>query len=342
MQRDGAREPRASRKLSRRQMLGFTATSAAAAALVGCGIGQNPNQAGTVSAAQGGATAAGGATATPSCILTPEVTEGPYYLDLTKIRRDITEGKPGVPVRLRTMVVDTANGCQPMENAAVDIWHCDAVGLYSGFTEQSLGQGGPGGGAPPPPPGGQYGAPPGGTPPPEAGGPEAGNAAAQPTDDTTFLRGVQLTNADGVAEFETVYPGWYQGRALHIHLKVHVGGRASGDTYEGGHVSHTGQLFFPEDVTAEVATLEPYSSHGDVPIVSQAEDGIFQGAGEGSIVELTPLVEGGSPQDGYIAEITLGVDPNATPDPAGMGPAGGPAGEDLPSTGGAALPGTEE
>ncbi len=331
MQREGAKEPRASRTLSRRQMLGCTATTAAAAALAGCGIGQNLNQAGTVSAAHGGTTAMGGTTATPSCILTPEATEGPYYLDLTKIRKDITEGSAGIPVRLRTKVLDTANGCRPLENAAVDIWHCDAVGVYSDFTEQSAGQGG----APPPPPdgGGQYGPPPGG-PPPEAGGPEAGNAGAEPTDDATFLRGVQLTNADGVAEFDTIYPGWYAGRALHIHLKVFLGGKASGDTYEGGHVSHTGQLFFPEDVTDEVATLEPYVNHGDVRLVRHAEDGIFQGSGEGSIVELTPLVEGGSPEDGFIAEITLGVDPNATPDPAGMGPAGGPSAEDLPSTGG--------
>ena len=90
--------------------------------------------------------------------------------------------------------------------------------------------------------------------------------AAQPTDKTTFLRGIQLTNADGVAEFATIYPGWYAGRALHIHLKVHAGGTASGDTYKGGHVSHTGQLFFPEDVTDEVATLQPYVNHSDVQL----------------------------------------------------------------------------
>ena len=336
MRRDGAKEPRASRMLSRRQMLGFTATTAAAAALAGCGIGQNPNQAGTVAAGQAGTTMSGGTTAIPSCILTPEATEGPYYLDLTKIRRDITEDRPGIPVRLRTTVVDTANGCQPLENAAVDIWHCDAVGVYSGFTEQSESQGGGGGAPPPPGEAGQYG------PPPEAGGPEAGNEAAQKTDNTRFLRGVQLTNADGIAEFNTIYPGWYAGRALHIHLKVHVGGNASGDTYEGGSVAHTGQLFFPEDVTDEVATLDPYVNHGDVQLVRHAEDGIYGQAGEGSIVELTPLAEGGSAEDGFVAEISLGVDPNSTPDPAGMGPAGGPPACDLPATGGPGLTGAGE
>jgi hypothetical protein len=198
---------------------------------------------------------------------------------------------------------------------------CLSLGVYSGFTEASNQQGGP-----PPPPdggqyGGQYGSPP---PPPEEGGTEAGNVGAEPTDDTTFLRGVQLADASGVAEFDNVYPGWYQGRALHMHLKVIVDDRVSGNTYEGGQVSHTGQLFFPEDVTDQRVTLEPYSSHGDVlPIVPQSEDGIFESSGgDSAIVELTPKKEGAI-ADGFVAEIVLGVDPNATPDPAGMDPEGG-------------------
>lgn len=111
-----------------------------------------------------------------------------------------------------------------------------------------------------------------------------------------------------------------EGRALHIHLKVHEGGKASGGRYEGGHVSHTGQLFFPEAVTDRIAGLEPYSGH-DVERVRNAEDGIFRQAGEGSIVQLT-----GSVEDGFVAEICLGVDPTTTPDPAGMGPSSGPTG----------------
>lgn len=95
-----------------------------------------------------------------------------------------------------------------------------------------------------------------------------------------------------------------------------MGGNASGDTYEGGSVAHTGQLFFPEDVTDEIATLDPYVNYGDVQLVRHAEDGIYGQAGEGFIVELTPLVEGGSAEDGFVAEISLGVDPNSTPDPA--------------------------
>ena len=119
--------------------------------------------------------------ATPSCTLTPELTEGPYYLDLDKVRRDVTEGKPGLRLDLRIKVVNARTG-KPLENAAVEIWHADAGGTYSGFAQEG-------------------------------------------TAGKTYLRGVQLTGQKGVAQFRTLYPGWYQGRAIHIHLKVHVGGR---------------------------------------------------------------------------------------------------------------------
>jgi protocatechuate 3,4-dioxygenase beta subunit len=69
---------------------------------------------------------------TPSCVLNDEQTVGPYYLDLERIRKDITEGKPGLPLKLRVSIVDGMR-CMPIQNAALDIWHCDAFGVYSGF-----------------------------------------------------------------------------------------------------------------------------------------------------------------------------------------------------------------
>ena len=74
------------------------------------------------------------ATATPAdlCVLTPELTEGPYYLDDQLLRQDITVGKPGVPLKLHIGVTDIAT-CVPLANAAVDVWHCDAKGYYSGI-----------------------------------------------------------------------------------------------------------------------------------------------------------------------------------------------------------------
>lgn len=302
-------------------MLGLVGSATAATALAGCTPGG--------SASHGGETTASGAAETtkaavektvPSCVLTAEATEGPYFLEGDAVRKDITEGKRGVPVWLRTKVVD-ATECTPIEDAAVDIWHCDGGGVYSGFGQASNATGGVASSEPP------QGPPPEGGEPLEGGGapPESGNMRAEPTDDQTFLRGVQLTGTDVIAEFETIYPGWYAGRALHIHLKMMIGGNVAGETYDGGHVAHTGQLFFPKDVTDEVAKLEPYRSH-DVKLVRHADDGIFQGAGKGSIVKLTPLEEGGSVENGFVAEITLGVDPEATPDPAGMGAEGGPTG----------------
>ncbi|MCB1388050.1 MAG: intradiol ring-cleavage dioxygenase [Rhodobacteraceae bacterium] len=113
------------------------------------------------------------------CALTPEVTEGPYYLDTGLLRRDITEGRPGVPLALRLQVVDAA--CQPVEGARVDLWHCDAQGIYSSF------------------------------------GGDSGQVSAA---GETFLRGTQMADARGIVHFATIYPGWYHGRTTHMHFKV--------------------------------------------------------------------------------------------------------------------------
>ncbi len=111
-----------------------------------------------------------------------------------------------------------AGSCEPIENAVVDIWHCDAGGLYSGFESASTGGGG--------------GGPPGG-----GGGPGGG-----PTDEETYLRGAQATNEDGIVQFRTVYPGWYRGRTVHIHAKVHIDRQTV----------LTSQLFFADDFTERV------------------------------------------------------------------------------------------
>jgi protocatechuate 3,4-dioxygenase beta subunit len=124
-----------------------------------------------------------------TCLLTPEVTEGPYWIDNKLTRRDVREGKPGTPLLLELTVVN-AKTCKPIRNADVEIWHADAAGEYSGF------DGGSGGGGP-------------------------GGGGAQTS--TRYLRGHQRSNALGKASFLTVFPGWYPGRTPHIHLKAHVG-----------------------------------------------------------------------------------------------------------------------
>jgi protocatechuate 3,4-dioxygenase beta subunit len=255
---------------------------------------------------------------TPACTRTSEQEEGPYYIDDETLRRDIAEAKPGVPLILAVRLFDVRN-CAPMRRAALDIWHCDALGVYSGFTANSP-DGGPGGmpgrGRPGPPPefqGGDGFAR--GTPPPgfDRGGP--GGPRSGRTDATRFLRGVQISDDNGLAEFSTVYPGWYAGRAIHIHAKVHIGGEAA-RKYSGGHVAHTGQFFFPEDLTERVARIEPYAKWIGVHRTTQAEDGVFNSQhGAACMLNIERL--GKTDRDGFRATVTLAIDPEAIPAPVG-------------------------
>lgn len=181
-----------------------------------------------------------------SCVLTPEMTEGPYYIAGEKARRNITDGHPGTPLLLRLAVVD-ASTCKPIKGAAVDVWHADAAGNYSGFG--------------------------------------AGRASR------TFMRGIQKTNANGIATFLTVYPGWYQGRTVHIHVKVHV----------SGSVVHTGQLFFPDALTDRVYRKAPYNKRPN-RTTRNANDSIFVNGGRKSMLALSRRRAGG-----YLGKITMGV-----------------------------------
>jgi protocatechuate 3,4-dioxygenase beta subunit len=205
---------------------------------------------GLAAAALGASSLPAGAASTPAsapaCVLSPEMTEGPYYLDDAKLRRNITEGQPGAPLALHLSVLD-ATTCKPIEGAAVDIWHASAGGLYSG--EQDNG-----------------------------------------TVGRTYLRGIQRTDASGVALFKTVYPGWYRGRAVHIHVKVHA----------GGDVVHTGQLFFRDAFTAGVYKRAPYKARG-APDMLNADDSIYADGGSRSLLRLRTAGKG------YVGSIGMGV-----------------------------------
>jgi protocatechuate 3,4-dioxygenase beta subunit len=179
------------------------------------------------------------------CVLTPELTEGPYYIAGEKTRRDVRDGHPGTLLSLRLRVLDSST-CKPIKGAAVEIWHADAAGNYSGF----------------------------------------GAGASS----RTFLRGVQKTDAKGVAIFTTIYPGWYQGRTVHIHVKVHVGGR----------VVHTGQLFFNDTLTDAVYRAKPYSTRPNRD-VRNTQDSIFVNGGKRGLLSVT---KSGA---GYVGTIAMGV-----------------------------------
>jgi protocatechuate 3,4-dioxygenase beta subunit len=246
------------------------------------------------------------------CLLTPEQEVGPFYVASEMVRSRIAEGKPGVPLRLRIVVIDQRT-CAPLTGAAIDLWHCDAMGLYSGFTaSDGFGQP-PGGGQPGDGPGFR----PGDGPPPDFDPSRGPGQPHAPTDKLTFLRGIQMTGADGAVTYETVFPGFYQGRVNHIHFKVRLEGHRSGKTYAAGHVSHVGQVFFPEELNLQLMAQAPYSSHL-IHRTTMDEDHVFNEE-HGSLASVH-LLDAARPQDGYVAEYRAAVDPAAVPAAVNMRP----------------------
>ena len=283
--------------VTRRFVLKTSARAAAGAAAGGMALGGATFSRG-LTARDAVALAQDTSSATSMCVLTPELTEGPYWLDDLLVRDDITEGKAGIPLDLQITVVD-ATTCAPIENAAVDVWHCDANGFYSGFTTNN----------------------PGGT---DAYVDDGSNP-------DTFLRGVTLTDANGLAAFKTIYPGWYAGRAIHIHMKVHVGGATADGTYDGGTTAHTGQLAFDDAITARIAAIAPYALR-TTTFLPFAEDGVFGGVEEGDttfFLALTP-VNAANDAEGFTGTIVVGIDQTAD---YGNG-AGGGGGQGGPPPGG--------
>ncbi|MEU5074918.1 intradiol ring-cleavage dioxygenase [Streptomyces asoensis] len=280
--------------LTRRRALAVTGGTVAAGGLAVAGYQSAFADTTAADGASASASAASTATSGGCMTLMTSVTEGPYYLDGALVRKDITEGKKGVPLTLRLTVVDATDGCTPVSGAAVEIWHCDAWGYYSGYTTAN----------------------PGGSAPPES---EDGSTA----DDSTYLRGYQIANANGVVKFETIFPGWYTPRTCHIHLKVHTGGQKEDGTYEGGKVNYTGQLFFPDDIADEIFTLEPYSRHSG-SYTALDDDMVYDGGGTASGLLTLKAVHKADPSKGYKGSITLGVDPDAENTGAGGGGGGTP------------------
>lgn len=195
-------------------------------------------------------------TTLPACVVRPELTEGPYFvderLDRSDIRANTSDGavSQGVPLQLTFRVTNVSDGCTPLAGAMVDVWHCDALGVYSEF----------------------------------------GSGAG---DD--FLRGFQTTDKNGVATFTTVYPGWYQGRAVHIHFKI----RTDPDKNTG--YEFTSQFFFDETTTDVVHAQAPYASKG-YRTVKNSGDSIYRAAGSQLVLN---TVKSGT---GYAATFDIGLE----------------------------------
>ena len=182
---------------------------------------------------------AGGTEWVPACVVTPAQTEGPYFVDeklnRVDIRSDPATGKvsDGAPLDLELRVYRVANGsCQPMSGATVDVWQCDAMGIYSDVRDMN---------------------------------------GLFTTSGQKFLRGHQITDAAGVAKFTTVYPGWYQGRCVHIHFKVRT-------SAGGRNLEFTSQLYFDDAFTDRVLAKAPYTSKTGTRTLNE-RDGIFRQGG---------------------------------------------------------------
>ena len=204
---------------------------------------------------------AAGAQPDGACVLFPEAVEGPYYFDPELVRSDITEGHPGVPLSLQLRIIESGS-CAPIVGVRADIWHANSGGVYSGYAGQ-------------------------------------GDARNNATTGQTFLRGTQVTGANGSVTFASIYPGWYPGRTPHIHVKVFLDQKTL----------VTGQIYFPDDLSARIYASRPPYSERPIADTTNASDWIFQsGAQEGGGIVFAASEEA----EKVVAALLIAVDRTGT------------------------------
>jgi len=246
------------RILSRREALLLMGGAGATGilALMGCGGS-------SLTAATDAATGSTSSTASSnaSCAVRPALTEGPYFVDERLNRSDIRSDTITNALKAGTLFTLTfnvgriqSNACAALSGVQVDVWHCDATGVYSDATDPGF------------------------------------NTKGQ-----NWLRGYQVTDANGTAKFTTIFPGWYSGRATHIHFKIR-GTSSAGASYD-----FTSQLFFTEAFLSTAYAQSPYSNRSDSGRLRNASDSIYtQG---GSQLLLAPDSANGA----YTGSINLGL-----------------------------------
>ena len=187
--------------------------------------------------------------ATLSCVASPQQIEGPFFVDETlnrsDIRSDPADGseRDGVPLHLTFKVFRvTGPACTPLADAMVDVWQCDALGVYSDVQDTGVGF----------------------------------NTVGK-----RFLRGYQMSDAAGTVRFTTIYPGWYPGRAVHIHFKV----RTNPAGARG--LEFTSQLYFDESLTDVVHAQAPYRTKGR-RTTSNRSDRFYRSGGDRLTLQLAP------------------------------------------------------
>ncbi|KAJ5253918.1 hypothetical protein N7497_011016 [Penicillium chrysogenum] len=213
-----------------------------------------------------------------TCILGPEVTQGPYYVTGELVRENIAESQEGIPLYMDIQLINT-NTCEPIPEIYMDLWHCNSTGVYSGVVASGN-----------------------------------GNSDDETNLNTTFNRGVQKSNKEGVIQFQSNFPGHYTGRATHIHVLTHPANETkvlANGTISGlytSHSSHVGQIFFDQDLISAVDEVAPYSTNTQ-ELTANADDSILAE----ELDTIDPFMEyvylGDDVSDGIFAWITVGMDP---------------------------------
>lgn len=240
------------RILTRREALVLFG-AAGASLIAGCSPGETPNASARTTADASKASGANASSASaPGCVVRPAETAGPYYVDeklnRSDIRSDPSDGsvRDGAPFELTFNVSQLAKGaCAPLAGAVVDVWHCDAQGVYSDVRDPTFFD----------------------------------------TRGKKFLRGYQVTDASGRATFKTIYPGWYEGRTVHIHFTVRTNPSAA-SAHE-----FTSQIYFDDAMNNKVLSQPPYSSKGTRTMTNE-QDGIFRENGKELILAVQPVAGG--------------------------------------------------
>lgn len=216
----------------------------------------------------------GGSSGVLSCVEVADETNGPYPADGTNtagdgssarldkvysgspiVRSSIAEGMSGVPLLLNISLQNTNASCEALAGYYVYVWHCTAAGIYSAYSGQS-------GGA---------------------------HSSAE-----NYMRGIQQCDSSGAVSFTSIYPGWYPGRAIHIHVEIY---RSIDDSSP----VKTTQLAFPMNANKAVAALTALGYKGAAGLTDNSADGIFR---DGMTTEMVTLTGDSS---GYTATIALGL-----------------------------------
>ncbi|RMJ17432.1 hypothetical protein BHE90_002576 [Fusarium euwallaceae] len=220
-----------------------------------------------------------------TCVLAPDTIWGPYGVDGEMVRHDLRESQKGIDFYLDIGVIDIET-CEPLQGTALTIWNCNATGSYSSFTGID----------------------------PDTSELLDGWTKRQDgtTDNETFLRGIQVTDENGMIEFLTKFPGYYITRTTHIHVTAQTN-VSTGTSYSSSSVQHVGQLFFEETLLNRVYQHSPYNEHlATLNRTTNSEDSLYSSAssdGYSAVISVSQITK--DIEDGLVGYITIGVNASA-------------------------------